>query len=51
MTAYRFFRKYQVEAMTLISDLSDPYKFCFYCSATLHVMSQLLQPKISKQTV
>ena len=29
---------------TLISVLSDPYKFCFYCSAT-HVMSQVLQPK------
>ena len=29
---------------TLISDLSDHYKFCFYCSAT-HVTSQVLQPK------
>ena len=29
----------------LISDHSDPYKFCFYCSATLHVTSQVLQPK------
>ena len=24
--------------------ISDPYKFCFYCSAT-HVTSQVLQPK------
>ena len=29
---------------TLISDPSDPYKFCFYCPAT-HVTSQVLQPK------
>ena len=29
---------------TLISDPSDPYKFCFYCLAT-HVTSQVLQPK------
>ena len=25
--------------------ISDPYKFCFYCSAT-HVKSQVLQPKL-----
>ena len=31
--------------LTLISNLSNPYKFCFYCSAT-HVMSQVLQPKL-----
>ena len=30
--------------LTLISDPSDPYKFCFYCPAT-HVTSQVLQPK------
>ena len=29
---------------TLISDHSDPYKFCFYCPAT-HVTSRVLQPK------
>ena len=29
---------------TLISDRRDPYKFCFYCSAT-HMTSQVLQPK------
>ena len=27
------------------TDRSNPYKFCFYCSAT-HVTSQVLQPKL-----
>ena len=30
---------------TLISDHSAPYMFCFYCPATLHATSQVLQPK------
>ena len=34
----------KTQEWTLIIDLSDPYKFCFYCSAT-HVTSQVLQPK------
>ena len=33
---------YSVRQSTLISDRSDPYKFCFYCSVT---HSQVLQPK------
>ena len=36
--------KEELELYTLISNLSDPYKFCFYCSAT-HVTSQVSQPK------
>ena len=36
---------------TLICDCSNPYKFCFYCSAT-HVTSQVLHPKsVPTQTV
>ena len=33
---------------TLKSNCSDPYKFCFYCSAT-HVMSQVMQAKSVKK--
>ena len=37
---------YILEALwTLISDRSDPYKFCFYCYATTYMTSQVLQPK------
>ena len=36
--------KQEMYQWTLISNPSDPYKFCFYCPAT-HVTSQVLQPK------
>ena len=39
-----YFCSTYIVVWTLISDRRDPYKFCFYCSAT-HMTSQVLQPK------